>query len=200
MGKRPLDMGGARRFPAGTARETPFLDLVRRRQSTRRYAPRPVPRETIDQCLEAARLAPSACNSQPWSFIVMDNREAVRKLAEKAFSGIYAINKFAREAPVIIAVISEHSTYTARLGGVFRGVKYNLIDIGIACEHLVLQAEELGLGTCWIGWFREKAVKKFLGLPRRAKVDVLITVGYPAEPSAREKKRKSLDEMRWFYS
>jgi nitroreductase len=115
-------------------------------------------------------------------------------------SGIYMSNKFVMTAPVIIAAIAEHSIYIARMGGMLRHVKYNLIDIGIACEHLVLQAEEMGLGTCWLGWFDEKAVKKVLGLPKSTKVDVIISLGYPAEDlPAKKRIRKSLEEMGRYY-
>lgn len=178
-----------------------FLDLCRSRSSLRRYAAKAVPREAIDHCLEAARLAPSACNSQPWSFIVVDDDDLRPRLAEAAFSGLYSMNKFAKDAPVLVVVVTERSKYAAALGGSLRGTQYSLIDIGIACEHLVLQAEEEGLGTCWLGWFNEKAVKKLLGLPRSTKLDVIISMGYPpddAEP--REKNRRDLDDVRSFCS
>ncbi len=177
-----------------------FMDLVKKRDSVRKYSSKSVPRELIDECLEAARLAPSACNSQPWSFIVVDDEETKNEIVKKSMSGIYSSNKFVMTAPVIIVVITEHSTYTARMGGMLRHIKYNLIDIGIACEHLVLQAEELGLGTCWLGWFDEKAVKKVLGLPKSTKVDVIISLGYPDENlPAKKRIRKSLEEMRRYY-
>lgn len=176
-----------------------FLDLVRRRQSVRRYADRPVSREAIDRCLEAARLAPSACNSQPWSFLVIDDPENVRDLAGKAFSGIYRMNRWAATAPVLIVVITEKSKYYASLGGQVRDTRYNLIDIGIAGEHLALQAAEEGLGTCWIGWFDEKAVKRKLGIPRGKKTDIVITLGYPADERIRDKKRESLNAIRRYH-
>ena len=122
-----------------------FMDLVKKRDSVRKYSSTPVPRELIDQCLEAARLAPSACNSQPWSFIVVDDEKTKNEIVKKSMSGIYSSNKFVMTAPVIIVAITEHSTYIARMGGLLRHVKYNLIDIGIACEHLVLQAGWAGL-------------------------------------------------------
>lgn len=172
-----------------------FPDLCRRRQSCRKYQPEPVPRELIDQCLEAARLAPSACNSQPWTFIVTDQPAARDALAEAAFSGMYNMNRFAAGAPVLVTVITERSKYLARLGGHFRGVQYSLIDIGIACEHFILQAAEQGLGSCWFGWFNEKAVKQVLDLPRDAHIDVMISLGYPAD-TPRDKKRRPLDEIR----
>jgi len=177
-----------------------FLELARRRSSVRRYAAKPVPREAIDRCLEAARLAPSACNSQPWSFIVIDNSEMLAKLADQAFSGIYKMNSFTRQAPVLIVVVTERSVYSAMLGGYLRGTQYSLIDIGIACEHLVLQATEEGLGSCWLGWFNERAVKKFLRLPRSAKVDIMISLGYPQQGEERQKTRKSLDQIRRYYT
>ena len=176
-----------------------FLDLVKRRQSVRRYADRPVSREAIDRCLEAARLAPSACNSQPWSFVVVDDPETVKAVSEQAFSGIYRMNRWAEPAPVLIVVTTERSKYYAALGAQMRNTRYNLIDIGIACEHLALQAAEEGLGTCWIGWFDEKAVKRALGLPRAKKVDIVLTLGYPADERVREKKREPLDAIRRYH-
>lgn len=174
-----------------------FLDLVKARRSVRRYSRKPVPRRIIDRCLEAARLAPSACNSQPWSFVVVDAPDAVAAIAPRVFGGIYSMNSFVKDAPVLVAVVTERSTYAARLGGFFKGTQYNLIDIGIACEHLILQAAEEGVGTCWLGWFDEKALKKALGLPRGSRVDILISMGYAADvPKVGEKTRKPLDEVR----
>jgi nitroreductase len=176
--------------------ECGFLDLVQRRQSTRAYLPKAVPREALDRCIEAARLAPSACNSQPWSFIVADTEPVRTRLANAAFAGPYALCSFAKTAPVIVAVVTGRMAFSARLGAFFRGIQYNLIDIGIACEHLVLQAESEGIGTCWLGWFDEKGVRKALGLPRSTRIDILISMGYAADPALREKTRKPLDEVR----
>ena len=155
-----------------------LLELLKQRKSVRDFLDRPVERKEIMTCLEAARVAPSACNSQPWKFIIVDDRELKEKLCARAFSGIYSINSFCKTAPVMVVVVSEKSRFLARIGGLFRGTKYYLIDIGIACEHFVLQAEELGLGTCWIGWFNEGAVKSLLGVPESKKIDVLIALGY----------------------
>jgi nitroreductase len=175
-----------------------FFELVGKRQSDRRYAEKPVSREVIEHCLEAARLAPSACNSQPWTFIVVDHPEDRDRLAAAAFSGIYNMNRFAARAPVLVAVVTERSKYIARLGGMIRGIQYSLLDIGAACEHFVLQAAEEGVGTCWLGWFDEKAVKRVLDLPRHARVDVLISMGYPGDGTVRDKKRKTPAEV-WRY-
>ena len=155
-----------------------LLDLIKHRKSVREFLSRPVEREKIMICLEAARLAPSACNSQPWRFIVVDDEQLKNKLCAAAFSGIYLMNSFCKTAPVMVVVISEKSKFLASIGGMFRGTKYYLIDIGIAVEHFVLQAEDLGIETCWIGWFDEVAVKSTLNIPQHKKIDVVIALGY----------------------
>jgi len=173
-----------------------LLDLIKHRKSVRNFSDRPVEREKILMCLEAARLAPSACNSQPWKFIAVDDRQLKNKLCDAAFGGIYSINSFCKMAPVIVVVISERSKFLARIGEMFRGTKYYLIDIGIASEHLVLQAEELGLGTCWIGWFNERAVKVTLNIPQRKKIDILIALGYyDREKLGPEHDREVMDKI-----
>jgi len=175
-----------------------FLELVKRRKSTRRYAAKPVSRELIAKCLEATQLAPSACNSQPWYFIVVDDPDLKNKLAQAAFSGVYSMNSFAKDAPVLAVVVRDKSSYFATLGGYCRGTQFSLIDIGIACEHFILQAEEEGVGTCWLGWFNEKAVKKILGIPRNKKADIMISMGYPDNATSVSKIRKSLGEISRF--
>ncbi len=176
-----------------------LLDLIKHRKSVRNFLDRPVEREKIMMCLEVARLAPSASNSQPWRFIVVDDRQLKDKLCEAAFSGIYFINAFCKMAPVIVVVISEKSKFLTRIGEMFRGTKYYLIDIGIASEHFVLQAEELGLGTCWIGWFNERAVKSILNIPQQKKIDILIAVGYyNREKLGTEHGRESMDKIASF--
>ena len=155
-----------------------LLDLVKHRKSVRAFLDRPVEREKIMMCLEAARLAPSACNSQPWKFIIVDDKQLKNKLCDAAFSSIYSINSFCKMAPIMVIVISEKSKFLTRIGEMFRGTKYYLIDIGIACEHFVLEAEDLGLGSCWIRWFNEQAVKSVLNIPKHKKTDIIIALGY----------------------
>lgn len=175
-----------------------FLELVHRRQSVRRYQPgRRIPRDILDRSLEAARLAPSACNSQPWTFVVVDDPEQVRELALAACTHPpYGMNRFAADASALVAVVTEKMKLAARLGAQFRGVQYSLVDIGIACEHLVLQAAEDGVDSCWLGWFNERALKTRLDIPRSRKVDLLICLGYAADPVPRTKVRRSLDDIR----
>jgi len=178
-----------------------LLDLLKHRKSIRDFLDRPVERKKIMMCLEAARLAPSACNSQPWKFIVVDDRQLKDKLGDAAFRGIYSMNSFCKMAPVMVVVVSEKSKFLARIGGMFRGTKYYLIDIGVAIEHFVLQAEDLGLGTCWIGWFNERAVKSVLEIPHRKKIDILIALGYyDREKTRSEYSRDPIDKIASFNS
>jgi len=175
-----------------------LIDLMDQRHSVRRYAAGPVPKEALRLCLEAARLAPSACNSQPWHFMVLDEPELKARVADRIFSGVYSMNKFAKEAPVLVAVVSEKMKLLAALGAQVRDTRYSLVDIGIACEHFILQAWERGIGSCWIGWFDEKALLEVLKLPKDKKIDIVIALGYPAEEKIAPRVRKSLEAMSSF--
>ena len=132
-------------------KEQPFIELVKHRTSCRSYKPGPVPKAHLETMLEAARLAPSACNKQPWRFVVVEDKALRMRLINESFlSGIPM--RWAENAGAIIALGMEKSAVTHRIAPKISGVDYPLLDLGIAGEHLVLQAEELGLGTCWIGW------------------------------------------------
>tara|TARA_B100000315_G_C14556807_1_gene578571 strand:- start:372 stop:908 length:537 start_codon:yes stop_codon:yes gene_type:complete len=175
-----------------------FLKLVKSRRSCRNYQSRPVEREIIERCLEAARMSPSACNSQPWYFIVVKEKALKDDLARKAFSGIHKMNAFAKDAPVLVVAVSDKSKYVAHLGGQARGTQYNLIDLGIACQQFILGAQAEGLGSCWLGWFNERAVKKVLKLKRTKKVNIIISLGYPKKELLLPVKRKPLTKVSEF--
>ncbi len=178
-----------------------LLDLIKHRKSVRNFRDKPVEREKIMMCLEAARLAPSASNAQPWKFIVVDDKQLKNRLCQATFSGIYSLSSFCKTAPVIVVVISERPNFLTRIGSILRGTRLNLIDIGIAGEHFVLQAEDLGLGTCWIGWFNERAVKTTLNIPQRKKIDILIALGYyDREKLGSGHSRKPINKMASFNS
>lgn len=172
-----------------------FLELVRQRQSTREFIDRGVERETIERCIEAARLAPSACNSQPWKFIVIDEPELRAAVARKLDSRVLGINAFAAQAPMLVAVVTEPSKLTARLGAVLKDKAYHLIDLGIATEHFCLQAVEEGLGTCIMGWFDEAGIKRLLKVPRWKRLHLMVAVGYAASETVRKKARKEMGEI-----
>lgn len=169
-----------------------FSELIVRRQSDRKYSPRPVAREDVLKCLEAARLAPSACNSQPWKFVAVDDRALLMDMAEAAIG--LGMNKFTVQAPVIVAVVQESMNMSAKAGSLVKNKDYSMMDLGMAVENFCLQAAELGLGTCIMGWFDEGKVKKLLGVPSGRRVQLLITLGYPDAPT-RTKVRKPLEEM-----
>ncbi len=172
-----------------------FSDLIRARYSLRSYSDRPVEREKLTACVEAARLSPSACNAQPWRFIIVDDLELISPIARLTTSPAIPINKFVSQAPAIAVVVSERPNLSSQLGAAVKRTPFYLIDVGIAAEHFCLQAAELGLGTCMLGWFDQAAVKRVLGIPKRKKVPLLIAVGYPREEKQPEKRRKELGEI-----
>lgn len=176
----------------------PFQQLVRNRRSIRKYLEKSVEREKVLICLEAARMAPSADHVQPWRFLVIDNPEVKKNFSDEVFSGIYSSSKFAGKAPVIIVMLAKLDVIANRIGKQIQGIHFYFIDMGIAGEHIVLQAEELGLGTCWIGWFSTKKTRKLLNIPRKYKIVSLMSMGYYEKRPSKEKKRKTLDEIVWF--
>ncbi|MBN2364913.1 MAG: hypothetical protein EH225_02040 [Calditrichaeota bacterium] len=181
--------------------DTPFLNLVRQRRSIRHFDPKPVEKEKTVTCIEAARLAPSAENVQPWRFVVMDDPARIAAFSDTVFSGIYRFTRWASRAPVLIAIFAEKDWLANRLGKEIQGTSYYLIDIGIAGEHLVLQAEELGLGTCWIGWFHARKARKFLAAPKGWRAVALIAMGYPRgkrNKTKEKRKKKMLEEILYF--
>ncbi|MGB9893649.1 MAG: nitroreductase family protein [Candidatus Saccharicenans sp.] len=173
-------------------------EIIKSRRSIRRYLEQPVEREKIIACLEAARLAPSAENSQPWRFLIIDEPELKSRVAEKAFSGIYSACRFAAQAPVLVILLAKTDFLANQLGRMIQGTQFYLLDLGIAGEHFILKAEELGLSTCWIGWFNLRAVRKFLKIPKKYRLVAMISLGYAASRPAGSRLRKSLEEIAWF--
>jgi nitroreductase len=170
-----------------------FLDLVRHRTSCRNYSTKPVPKAYLEAMLETVRLAPSACNQQPWRLAVVQDEATRLRLMDEAFlPGIPM--PWAQQAPVMIVLGVQKSVVTHQIGARISSIEYPLIDLGIAGEHLVLQAEELGLGTCWIGWIVPKKVQAIIGWPKKIKPVSVITVGWP-EGERVVRSRKSMDEI-----
>jgi nitroreductase len=173
-----------------------FLDLVRHRQSVRNYDPtRPVEREKLERCIEAVRLAPSACNAQPWKLVIVDDPELKKKVAQAASAKWLGFNHFTSQAQVLVVIVREDPNLTSRLGTILKDKPYTIMDIGIAAEHFCLQAASEGLGTCIMGWFDESSVKKILGIPKKKRAELIITLGYPAKDVIREKVRKRTEEI-----
>ena len=153
-----------------------FKEVIVKRRSIRKYKNTLVPKEKILKILEAARIAPSAGHRQPWHFIVVENKETIEKLAKR---------EWAAEAPVMIVGLADQAA----------SPRWCINDLGIAFEHIVLAATNLGLGTCWMGQTgREELIKSLLDIPDNFKVVSVIPLGIPDEIPA-PKERKSLDAI-----
>jgi nitroreductase len=154
-----------------------FNEVLKKRRSVRRYKDTPVPRESIMKVLEAARIAPSAGHRQPWHFVVVEDETKRERLAGRS--------SWAAKAPVIIVGVADPVASPS----------WYMNDMGIAFEHIVLTATNLGLGTCWMGQTRRDAeVKEILGIPDELRVIALTPMGEPDETPG-PKDRKSLDEI-----
>ncbi len=170
-----------------------IYELIEQRQSDRAYdADKPVEREKTERIIEAARLAPSACNSQPWHFIVVDDHEKCRATAAALAS--MGMNKFASQAPCFIVIVQESPNFTARLGGWIKNKHFPLIDCGIAASYITLAATAEGLGSCIMGWFDEKRLKRLLDVPASKRILLVVALGYSTQPH-RDKSRRALDEI-----
>lgn len=169
-----------------------FLEIAQARQSCRSYdSTRMVEKEKLDQVLEAARLAPSACNGQPYHLTVCYG-DTAREVA-KATTGM-GMNRFAVQAPVMIVISEEEYVKSAALGARVKNNDYRSIDIGIVCAYLTAEAAAQGLSTCILGWFDDEKIRALCGLKKP--VRLVVTLGYAAEGDAlRPKKRKDMEEL-----
>jgi nitroreductase len=160
------------------------LDIIKARGSIRSYKNKPIPKQALLDILEAARMAQSADNRQPWEFIVVTDRAMRKRLVRAAGN-----QSFVEEAAAVLVCLAnpEESSSVGPFGGF-------LIDLAIAIENMVLTAWDLGIGSCWIGAYDEKKVKELFDVPRHLRVMSLLTMGYPDE-GAGGKHRKALDEI-----
>jgi nitroreductase len=170
-----------------------ILDLIISRQSDRKYSDKPVEKDKLDRIVEAGRMAPSACNAQPWKFIVVTDPELIGKIAEAASAKLIGMNSFVTQASVIIVVVRENPNFSSKVGATIKNKDYSLIDIGIATENICLQAKSEGIGSCIIGWFDERMLRKILLVPGSKRVELIITLGYSLSEQ-REKRRKPAAE------
>jgi nitroreductase len=161
------------------------MDAIRMRKSVRAYLDRPVEDAKLNAVLEAGRLAPSASNRQEWRFVIVRDPET-RELLARVAGG----QSFVGEAPVVIVACAQTDGHLMKCGQ----LSYP-IDVAIALDHITLAAVEQGLGTCWIGLFDEQKVKNILGIPNSIRVVELMPLGYPANPSVKEKLRLPLEEI-----
>ncbi len=167
-----------------------FLEIAQLRQSCRKFDPdREVEQEKLDAILEAARLAPSACNGQPYHITVCRG-EAAKKVAA-ACTGM-GMNKFAAKAPVLLVISEEPYVKSAAMGAKVKGNDYRSIDIGIAVAYLTAEAATQGLGSCILGWFDDEKIRSVCTISRP--VRLVVPVGYGLDDQ-REKKRKAISEL-----
>lgn len=177
-----------------------FLEICQHRSSCRSYTQQDIKNEEIEKCIECARLAPSACNKQPWRFIIVKDSDTCSNICKNALLPGLPM-PWTQTAPVIVILCIEKSFITHTLAPLLSGVNYQLIDAGIAGEHFVLAAETLGLSSCWIGWFKEKKVKKITKITKNLRVVSLFTLGYPTkehlakEPSSRKKLQEIMQTL-----
>ena len=157
---------------------------ISQRSSVRAYQATDVEEDKLKKILEAVRLSPSASNRQEWRFIVVRNKETKKKLAKAALG-----QSFIGEAPVVIVACGTDSKAIMTCGQ-----PAYTVDVSIACAFMILQAYELGLGTCWIGAFKEEETKKILSIPEHVRVVAMIPLGYPDQPLS-QKSRKSLNQI-----
>lgn len=165
-----------------------FLELARRRYSVRRYQSAPVEQEKLDKILEAAELAPTACNNQPQKIYVVTSEDKRNALA--------AVCPCTFDAPVVFVVCYDENR--AAGGKIVPDYDFGDIDSAIVCTHMTLAAADLGLGSCIVGWFRESDVQNALGLPKNIRVRELLPVGYAApgdRPSGLHAKSRSREDM-----
>jgi nitroreductase len=167
------------------------LEAITRRRSVRSYSSKPIEPKVMERMRKALRYAPSACNLQPWRFILVDD-EAMRRELAAASHG----QSWIAQAPVTVVACGFPGQAYKRMGGYGNSVD---VDLAIALDHLTLAAAAEGLGTCWIGSFDEGKVKQLLGIPASAKVVALAPLGYPASPDlmspVTEDRRKSESEI-----
>lgn len=169
-----------------------FKEIAENRQSCRAYNPEAmVEKEKLDAILASARLAPSACNGQPYHITVCKG-EAAKKVA-KATYGI-VMNKFTTDAPIMLVISEKPYIPHAAFGAKFKNNDYRSMDIGILSAYITAEATALGLGTCILGWFDDKEIRKICSLG--GKVRLVITLGYAKDTELlRKKKRKDMDEL-----
>lgn len=178
-----------------------FELLVKLRKSVRKYEVDKKPdRALIEKCLEAARMAPSACNSQPWSFIIVDDEELVQLVAKECTPLVGKINSFAKTAPVIIVQVIDKTNIQASIGSKMTDRDFDYIDSGLSMGYLCLQAAELGLGTCIMGYFHEDKIKKLLDIPKSRRIGLLCTLGYEKGGQTESAKKRKQPEDMIFYN
>ena len=171
-----------------------FFELAERRQSCRSYTGAPVEHEKLVKIAEAARLAPSGCNAQPWKFIFVESEENKKIVAEacQSFSGV---NKYTDKAGAFAVVLEEYAILMPALRSVLDSQYFAKNDLGGAVATICYAAEELGVASCIMGLFDRDKIEKALGITHESRVHVVIALGDAEKPGARKKTRKDFDSI-----
>lgn len=171
-----------------------FYELATERQSCRNFRDRHVDDELLVRCVNAASLAPSACNSQPWNFVIITRRDVREQLA-KLLQGT-GLNQWTDYVPAFIVVSEDAEVFLMpKVAELYGSKRFAEGDVGMATAYLLLEAAEQGLGTCVIGTFEDADVKKLLGLPEGDTVRAVVAVGYPGDEVIRQKNRKEVSTI-----
>ena len=170
-----------------------FLELAQARQSDRSFEPgRTIEREVLERIMEAGRIAPSACNGQPWHFTVITDKELLPQVGKATAS--LGMNKFVKDASALVLITHESTNLTSRLGCGIKDKDFPMMDLGIASAYITLAAEDEGVGSCILGWFDEKKIKQLAGIPEEKRLMLIIALGYAAKPK-RKKVRKEWEKV-----
>lgn len=170
-----------------------FLQLARERQSDRAFVPgKRIEREVLERIVEAARLAPSACNGQPWHFTVITDEELLPQVGHATSS--LGMNKFVKDAAALVLITHEGTNLSSKLGSGIKDKDFPIMDIGIASAYLTLAAEDEGVGSCILGWFDEAKIRELVGIPRKRRLMLIVALGYAAKPK-RNKVRKEWNKV-----
>lgn len=164
-----------------------FKNVIDARYSCRKYKHKDVELDLIKKCIKTAGLAPSACNSQPWKFHVVYSENLKQKLVKLT-------QPFTQNASFIV-VEEEKSNLQEKIVNKLKNQEFHQVDIGIACSYLCLQATELGLATCMIGYFNENKIKELLHIPSKKRIRLIICIGYEDENNQKYLQRKNLNEI-----
>ncbi len=175
-----------------------YFDLIARRESCRNFDPnRPVEKEKLQRCAEAAWIAPSACNGQPWKYLIVTNPELNEKLRPLMME--LGMNKFVKNCPAFAVVLEEATVLKVSLSQKFKDQDFAPIDVAFSASQFCYAATEQGLSTCIIGWHNEQKIRELFGLPKTTRVRLILAIGYAADETLRKKQRKPIDDVIRFY-
>lgn len=178
-----------------------FSEVLEKRYSCRAFSDKPIAREDLVSVMKAGTLAPSACNTQPWHFICVDDEEKLARVAKcTQKGGLGFINRFTPQAKAFIVIVKEKPSFSEKVAKVMSSRDYSPYDIGLAGANMVLKATDLGIGSCILGWYDEDKVKEELNIEKSKSVDLIIALGYPESLDAPTRKRKDFDTVHSFNS